>query len=217
MDGANHPGIFMWQPLYCEALIRLGDIAGARQQLSSLEHRAAEADLPYTQVAATRVRGNILAATGDPPAAIAHFEESAKRASERGWRFDAALAMMDHGAMLRRAGKRRAAIQLLEGAARAFHELGAQPFLNRNETELNACGQQRRTEPVTEPTLTPQERSVAALVATGLSNREVATQLVVSVKTVEFHLGHVFTKLELTSRSQLAHVMTKKTKVPTPS
>jgi DNA-binding NarL/FixJ family response regulator len=54
------------------------------------------------------------------------------------------------------------------------------------------------------PALTPQEAAVARLVASGLTNREVATELVLSVKTVEYHLGKVFAKLGLTSRSQLA-------------
>jgi DNA-binding NarL/FixJ family response regulator len=52
--------------------------------------------------------------------------------------------------------------------------------------------------------LTPQELAVARLVATGMANREVAGELIVSPKTVEYHLGHVFAKLEIRSRTQLA-------------
>jgi DNA-binding NarL/FixJ family response regulator len=58
--------------------------------------------------------------------------------------------------------------------------------------------------------LTPQELSVANLAATGMSNREIAGELVISVKTVEFHLSNVFAKLGVTSRARLARAWRKR-------
>jgi DNA-binding NarL/FixJ family response regulator len=86
-----------------------------------------------------------------------------------------------------------------------FTTLGARPFAERCQRELAACGVSRAPAAVTggQP-LTPQELAVARLVAEGLTNRQVASELVVSVKTVEFHLGRVFAKLGLRTRAQLA-------------
>jgi DNA-binding CsgD family transcriptional regulator len=81
----------------------------------------------------------------------------------------------------------------------------AHPYLARCDRELSACGLTpiKRSRP--EPTrLTPQERSVAELVASGMSNREVAAELLVSVKTVEVHLTRIYAKLGISSRGQLA-------------
>ena len=86
-----------------------------------------------------------------------------------------------------------------------FQQLGARPFVQRIDQELAACGlTPAPRSSLTASTLTPQEVAVARLVASGRTNREVAGELALSVKTVEYHLGHVFTKLGVASRSQLA-------------
>jgi DNA-binding NarL/FixJ family response regulator len=119
--------------------------------------------------------------------------------------FELALVEDAYGRYLRRAGERRAAAELLGRARDTYVRLGARPFLEPIERELQGCGltPTRRRSP--DPTrLTPQELAVARLVATGLTNREVAAELVVSVKTVEYHLGHVYQKLGVRSRTELA-------------
>ena len=80
--------------------------------------------------------------------------------------------------------------------------------MERTRAELVACGQ-RRAAPVetSRVSLTPQELAVANLVARGRSNREVAAELVVSVKTIEYHLGNIYAKLALRSRSELTRWM----------
>jgi DNA-binding CsgD family transcriptional regulator len=83
--------------------------------------------------------------------------------------------------------------------------LGAAPWAERARLELRASGQAaRRRDPSTLLQLTPQELQVARFVATGLPTREVAAQLFLSPRTVEFHLRNVFAKLGISSRSQLA-------------
>jgi DNA-binding NarL/FixJ family response regulator len=85
-----------------------------------------------------------------------------------------------------------------------FEELGATPWAERAAQELRASGETARRRDVSTATdLTAQERQVAALVRQGLSNRDVAAQLFVSPRTVDFHLRNTFSKLGVTSRAEL--------------
>jgi DNA-binding NarL/FixJ family response regulator len=87
----------------------------------------------------------------------------------------------------------------------AFTELGAGGWAERARSELAVTGTTvRRPAPPLHSELTPQERTVARLVAAGLSNREVAERLFVTTNTVETHLRHIFQKLDVRSRTQLA-------------
>ena len=110
----------------------------------------------------------------------------------------------DDGGRLSRAGDREGAVTCVRRARGRLAALGARPYLAAWEGELEACGAEIR--PGAEPArwnLTPSEAAVARLVATGRSNREVAAELFVSVKAVEFHLGHVFDKVGIRSRRSL--------------
>ena len=118
--------------------------------------------------------------------------------------YEQALIELSQGQVLRRSGERRAAAATLLAAQRRLSGLGAQPALQRCETELAACGlapAARKTRDYT--TLTPQELAVARLVVSGMTNREVSEQLMLSTKTVEFHLSHVYAKLGMRTRSEL--------------
>ena len=83
-------------------------------------------------------------------------------------------------------------------------DLGAHPFVARCDDELTACGLPSRRASIDPLGLTPSELTVAHLVAQGLSNREAAARLYVSSKAVEYHLGHIYAKLGINSRRQLA-------------
>jgi DNA-binding CsgD family transcriptional regulator len=101
-------------------------------------------------------------------------------------------------------GRRTQAAAQLRAASQRLSDLGARPFVERCERELAACGLTpigRRD--VDRERLTPRESSVARLVASGRTNREVAAELMVSVKTVEYHLGNIFGKLGIRSRRRL--------------
>ena len=82
--------------------------------------------------------------------------------------------------------------------------LQAVPFLDRCGDELTACGLHPARRILGATPLSPREQSVVRLVARGLTNRQIAAELVISVKTVEVHLGHIFAKLEVSTRTQLA-------------
>jgi DNA-binding CsgD family transcriptional regulator len=96
----------------------------------------------------------------------------------------------------------------LREALTTFEDLGAQPWAERARQELRASGEtaRRRAHPDDGAALTPQELQVATLVAQGMSNRDVAGQLFVSPRTVDFHLRNVFAKLGISSRGELARV-----------
>ena len=114
-----------------------------------------------------------------------------------------ALLERDDGRRLRRAGDRQRAVRRLRQARDHLASLGAQPHVAACERELALCGAGIRPEQRPAWNLTTSELAVARLVCTGRSNREVAAELYVSVKAVEFHLGHVFDKIGIRSRKDL--------------
>ena len=92
--------------------------------------------------------------------------------------------------------------------AAEFERLGAVPWLERARTELGATGERaRRSEPLLSQELTPQELQVALVVAQGATNKEAGTRLFLSPKTIETHLGRVYRKLNVRSRTELARLL----------
>ena len=120
--------------------------------------------------------------------------------------FERARTQLCYGERLRRMGRRNDARAALRSALSTFDELAAGPWANRAVAELDRTGERaRRRTPDTADQLTPQERQVAMLVSQGATNREAAAALFVSPKTVETHLSHVYRKLGVRSRAELAH------------
>ena len=124
---------------------------------------------------------------------------------------DVALTQASYARFLRRRGEKRAAVDRLQAARDLCVSLGAAPFVERCNAELSACGVERLPENPTRPTLTPQEQIVTRLVCQGLTNQQVARHLVLSVKTVGYHLSNVYTKLDVHSRTQLVAVLGRPT------
>ena len=119
-------------------------------------------------------------------------------------RLERARAVTDLGAALRRAGQRIQAREALRPALELAHRCGALALTDRTRTELIAAGGRPRRLVLTGlDSLTPSERRVAQLAATGLPNREIAQHLSVTARTVEGHLTHSYQKLDITSREQL--------------
>ena len=109
-----------------------------------------------------------------------------------------------YGEWLRRERRRTDARSHLRTALGLFHRLGAVPWAGRAEAELRATGQTvRRSDSATFDRLTPQELKIAGLVTEGLTNREIAAQLYLSPRTIDYHLRKVFTKLGIGSRTDL--------------
>ena len=119
--------------------------------------------------------------------------------------FQRALIELAYGQALRRSGQRRRAAAHLRSARDRLAVLEAVPYLDRCERELRGCGLVPGKRSDFDPArLTAQERAVARLVAAGMSNRQVASELFVSVKTVQFHVTHIYAKLGIGSRAELA-------------
>jgi len=140
-------------------------------------------------------------ADGYNQAAAAQLAQAAGAYRALGLGFDAARALLVLGRAQRRAKKRAEARQCLEQARSAFEQLGCPGWARAAAAELDRVSG-RRAAPG--GGLTPGEQRVAELVASGLSNKEVAGQLYLSVYTVQAHLSRVYAKLGVRSRSQLA-------------
>ncbi|MGN6172030.1 MAG: ATP-binding protein [Streptosporangiaceae bacterium] len=109
-----------------------------------------------------------------------------------------------YGEWLRRERRRTDARVHLRAALEAFRRLGAAPWAERAEAELRATGETaRKRDPSRAEQLTPQEFQIAGLVTQGLTNREIAGQLYLSPRTIDYHLHKVFTKLGIAARTEL--------------
>lgn len=198
--GVRHPNYFRADADLIEALIRDGRPGDAERHLESFEQAAAATQSPWGLAAAARCRA-MLAPANDLDAAFG----AALRLHEREPSpVELARTQLSYGEFLRRAGERRAARVQLSSALEAMERAGARPWAERAAIELRATGEHvRPRNPAATDQLTAQELQVALLVAEGLTNREVAARLFLSPKTIEYHLGRVFRKLDVASRGAL--------------
>jgi len=204
-DGGDHPGIHSWRELLAAALVTLGRADEADEHAAALDRQAHQLGLRSARARALRLRGLAEAAAGRHETAIRRLEQALDEFEPLPLPFDKAITEVDIGGCLRRAGRRRAAAGRLRHAESALALLGAMPYLTRVRQELAACGLRPvRGKAETSERLTPAELAVARLVSCGKSNREVASELVLSTKTVEHHLGRIYQKLGICSRTQLA-------------
>jgi ATP/maltotriose-dependent transcriptional regulator MalT len=203
-DFSDEPGLVAWRELYADALVDLGRLDEADEILASYQKLAAARRRRSSLAAAARVRAKLHVARGEPRKAGEAFGAALDHAERVPAPFDQALIQQAYGHFLRRTGQRRRAAAQLMAARDTFARLGARPFTDRADRELAALGlaPARRTEPDA-ARLTPQELATAQLVAAGATNREAAAELVLSIKTVEYHLSRAYTKLGIGSRHQL--------------
>jgi len=203
-DATDEPGFWPWQDLYAEALVGVGRVDEADDFLVPHERLAAERGRRSAIARLARARGRVEAAAGRPEGAERAFAAALAATEDIELPFERGRIELAAGSFLRRAGQRRRAADLLSAGERRFAQLGAGPYAERCAKELAASGLKptaRLTRDRTE--LTSQELVVARLAAEGRSNREIADELVVSIKTIEYHLRNAFQKLNVTSRRQL--------------
>jgi DNA-binding CsgD family transcriptional regulator len=187
-----------------EAAVRAGELPLAETWATELDSWAQGAGQPWAVATNLRCRALIAGETDEAGrlfAAALAADESTLRPLER------ARTELAHGEFLRRMRRRREAREHLHAALAGFEAAGAEAWAERARVELRASGQTaRRREPSTRDDLTAQELQIARLVAQGLSNREVAAQLFLSPRTIDFHLRNVFRKLRISSRMQLVQI-----------
>ncbi|HXP55669.1 MAG TPA: AAA family ATPase [Streptosporangiaceae bacterium] len=198
---------FTWRLQQAEALLGVGRLDQAAQELD--EVAAAPARPPGAVLAVHRLRAGLALARAQPGVARTWFSAGLAAATPGAPGLPRALLAIDYARFLRAAGHRRQAIPLLRTAHQILSALSAKPFLDVCGTELSACGAPTTGTPVAANphNLTAKEQVVARLVARGLSNREVAAEMYLSAKTIEYHLGNIYAKTGLTSRHQLAAVL----------
>ena len=137
--------------------------------------------------------------------AAARFEQAIALHEQTRDVFELARTRLAYGERLRRARNRVLAREQLRAAADAFEDLDARPWADRARAELAATGETlRRRDSSTLEELTPQELQIALLLTSGKTTRETAAALFLSPKTVEYHLRHVYQKLDIHSREELA-------------
>ena len=203
-QGLEEPSLLPWRADLAEALLAAGRRGDAASVVEELEHQATACESAPALAAAARLRG-LLASTGFEE----HFSVAVLWHERLPMPFERARTELALGSRLRRANRRADARVPLRSAQDTFEALGARPWAARAAEELRAAGGRARR-PAGDPTqLTDREARVAAAAATGATNREIAAELFISVKTVEFHLARVFDKLGVRTRSELAARMAR--------
>jgi DNA-binding CsgD family transcriptional regulator len=199
--GESHPivGVFSAADLV-EAAARTDRPALAGEALHRLEEWTTHTGSVWGRALAARCRG-LLAAGADAPG---HFAEALELHTHGGRPFDTARTALRFGEMLRRRRRRADARVHLRAAHERFERLGLPVWAELARTELRATGETaRKRDPAAIGRLTPQEVQIVRIVGEGATNREVAAQLFLSPRTIDYHLRKVFTKLDVSSRAEL--------------
>jgi DNA-binding CsgD family transcriptional regulator len=201
-EGVRDPGVFPVAPDLVEALVELGDLAGARTVTDTLRGHAEEQAHPWGLVTARRCRALVrLAAPRYDRSAGGGLAAAADDLERMGLRFDAARCLLSLGRAQRRMKQWGTARTSLERAAAGFAQLGSTGWEQRVQTELARVGGRS---PAAPGALTPTEQDIVELAAQGLTNKDIARRLSIAVHTVEVHLSRAYAKLGVHTRSQLA-------------
>jgi DNA-binding CsgD family transcriptional regulator len=199
--GCCHPVLASWRIEATETLVRLGDSDGARRLAGEQLDLADRLGTPGARGAALRATAR--AAPADQRVPLLEQAVSILSRSPAG--LEHARALVDLGAALRRANRRAEAREPLSRALDLAERGGLRLIARRARNELVGAGARPRRDLLTGPgALTPAEHRIAALAAAGHTNREIAEQLYITLRTVETHLTHAFQKLQITRRAQLA-------------
>ena len=205
-EGVEDPGAHPVAPDLVEALLQVGERDEAREVTEALRELAERQSHPWGLVTTRRCAALVrLAEPVHDEEAATHLAEVASGYAELGLRFDRARSLLALGRAQRRHRKWGAARAALEDAVAAFEELGSDGWAEAARSELGRVGA-RRPRPAGE--LTEAEQRVVDLAIEGLSNKEIAGALVVTVPTVESHLSRAYAKLGIRSRGQLAARLT---------
>ncbi len=204
--GLGEPSVIQWAPDLIEACVRSGLVDEATEELERFTTEARATNRQWALAASARCRG--LLASDD------EFEEAFSEALSIHGRlpmpFEHARTQLAFGERLRRSRHRSDARPHLRAAIETFERLGAAPWAERARVELRATGESIGRESLSGlDALTPQELQVAIVVARGATNKEAGAALFLSPKTIEAHLGRIYRKLEIRSRTELARVITE--------
>jgi DNA-binding CsgD family transcriptional regulator len=201
--GMREPSVVACAADAIEALITTDQLPEAERLIDWIEEHGRRLDRVWALATGGRCRSLLLAATGQLDAAIKCCERALEEHARLPMPFERARTLMVLGRLQRRRGKRRAADAALAEALRSFEILGTKLWAEKARTERARLGTHRG-----DPNqLTPSEQRIAELAAGGRTNKEVASALLVSPKTVEANLARIYQKLEIGSRAELGRCM----------
>jgi DNA-binding CsgD family transcriptional regulator len=208
LDGRSRLYARLWRPLLAEGLVGSGQ---AEQAAAVLDQLRADSDqVTYLQPAQAWLDGWLAELRGAPQEAGRIYQRGEDTVGIKSPVYAqspvyTARLLLAHGRLLRRTGQRRLAVERLRRANDIYLALRAAPFVVRTEEELAAChlpaDPARKQQPVL--ALTSRETEVAHLVGKGMSNPEIAAELFISRKAVEYHLGNIYAKCGLQGRQEL--------------
>ena len=197
-----------------EAAARTGNADAATTALRQLDERAHASGTDWALGVAARSRALLT----DGQTAEDLYREAIERLGRTRIAIHLARSRLVYGEWLRREHRSLDAREHLRHAHNVFSRVGAAAFAERARHELLATGETvRKRVFATIEELTPQERHIARLAGQGLTNPEIGAQLFISPRTVEWHLGKVFTKLDITSRKELLLAMSEPGRAASPA
>lgn len=201
----QHPGFWPWEDVYAQTLIRAGRIDRADEVISSAEERHTPSGLISLTAKNAVPRATIQLQRGQLSAGLRTFQDAVDAISSVPMPAYQARILFEYGKVLRRHGRRSKADDILSRAAEVFARMGATAMVERcaAERRIGGVGGHHRGR----HGLTPQEEQIALRVVEGATNGEVARELTLSTKTVEYHLTRVYRKLEVRSRQELRELL----------
>jgi DNA-binding CsgD family transcriptional regulator len=214
LDGRSRMYAVLWRPLLAEGLAGSGQTGPAATALEQM--RAENGQVSYLQPALAWLDGWLAEQRGDPEEARRIYQRG-EHAADTGSPVYIARLLLAHGRLLRRTGHRKGAVERLRQAEDLYRALRAQPFIARTEEELTACGLRRehaKRRSVLE--MTDRETEVAHLIEQGMTNAEIAAELFITPKAVEYHLGNIYAKFGLKGRQQLRRLLAD-SRLPAPA
>jgi len=214
LDGRSRMYAVLWRPLLAEGLV--GSAPAEEAAAFMEEMRAENWQVSYLQPALAWLEGWLAEQRGAPEQAREIYQRGGDTAGRQSPVYTARL-LLAQGRLLRRTGQRRLAVASLRQAQDLYQALRATPFISWTEQELAACGLRQR-HPTRRSVLemTDRETEVAHLIEQGMTNAEIAAELFITPKAVEYHLGNIYAKFGLKGRQQLRRLLGDSSR-PTPA
>ena len=205
LDGRSRMYAVLWRPLLAEGLAGSGQAGPAAAVLDQLRAQSTQAS--YLAPALAWLDGWLAEQRGHPGQARRIYQHGEDTASTESPVYTARL-LLAHGRLLRRTGNRKDAAQRLRRAIELYTALRATPFIARTDEELAACGlRQEHDKRRSVLEMTDRETEVAHLIERGMTNAEIAAELFITPKAVEYHLGNIYAKFGLKGRQQLRRLL----------
>jgi DNA-binding CsgD family transcriptional regulator len=202
--GIRNPAIVAWEPVAVICYALTGDLRRAHQLADESVEVATRFGAPRPRSMALRAKARVVGSPGD----LGYLELAHDVTTSSPAALERAKVLIEYGQALHRTGRDQAARALLRHGVDLADRLGATRWSDAGLAALVAAGgRPRRARMTGVEALTPAERRVASLASSGSTNREIAEELVVTIKTVEWHLRKAFVKLGVSSREQLHRAM----------